>query len=152
PALAKELVLAAREAAGDAPVSVKTRLGVKTRKTEEWTGFLLGLDLPALTVHGRIAAQMSEGEADWSAMRTVGEVRDQMGKTTRVIGNGDLFSSDDLDRRLTETGVDGLMVGRGIFRDPDIFRPGRPHASFETTSWAERRAVMVGHIEEHRRV
>jgi tRNA-dihydrouridine synthase len=152
PALAKELILAAREAAGDAPVSVKTRLGVKARKVEEWTGFLLELDLPALTVHGRIAAQMSEGEADWTAVRTVRELRDRLGKTTRIIGNGDLFSADDLDRRAAETGVDGLMVGRGIFRDPDIFRPGRPHVSFETSSWAERRTVMVDHIEEHRRV
>ncbi len=152
PALAKELILAAREAAGNAPVSVKTRLGVKTRKTEEWTGFLLELDLPALTVHGRIAAQMSEGEADWTAIRAVRELRDRMEKPTRIIGNGDLFSADDLDRRMAETDVDGLMVGRGIFRDPDIFRPGRPHASFETSSWAERRGVMVGHIEEHRRV
>jgi tRNA-dihydrouridine synthase len=152
PALAKELILAAREAAGTSPVSVKTRLGVKARKTEEWAGFLLELDLPALTVHGRIAAQMSEGEADWSAIRVVRELRDSLGKSTRIIGNGDLFEAEDLDRRSAETGVDGLMVGRGIFRDPDIFRPGRPHASFETVSWDERCAVLVDHIEEHRRV
>ena len=152
PSLAKELILAAREAAGSAPVSVKTRLGVKTRKTEEWAGFLLELDLPALTIHGRIAEQMSEGEADWLAVRVVRELRDRLGKTTRIIGNGDLFSAEDLDRRHAETGVDGLMVGRGIFRDPDIFRPGRPHVPFETVSWAERRSVMVEHIEEHRRV
>jgi len=152
PALAKELILAAREAAGTAPVSVKTRLGVRARKTEEWAGFLLELDLPALTIHGRIAAQMSEGDADWGAVRQVRELRDRMGKSTRILGNGDLFSCDDLDRRAAETGVDGLMVGRGIFRDPDIFRHGRPHVPFEQSSWTERRAVMVDHIEEHRRV
>lgn len=152
PALAKELILAAREAAGTAPVSVKTRLGVRARKTEEWAGFLLELDLPALTIHGRIAAQMSEGDADWGAVRQVRELRDRMGKSTRILGNGDLFSCDDLDRRAAETGVDGLMVGRGIFRDPDIFGRGRPHVPFEQSSWTERRAVMVDHIEEHRRV
>ena len=152
PSLAKELILAAREAAGEKPVSVKTRLGVKTPKTESWMGFLLELDLPVLTVHGRIAAQMSEGEADWGAIRRVREMRDQMGKSTRIVGNGDLFSADDLDRRHRESGVDGLMVGRGIFRDPDIFRRERPHRNFEQASWEERKAVMVQHVEEHRRV
>jgi tRNA-dihydrouridine synthase len=63
-----------------------------------------------------------------------------------------LFSAEDLDRRYAETGVDGLMVGRGIFRDPDIFRRDRPHRSFDEASWAERRQVLVQHIEEHRRV
>jgi len=152
PALAKELILAAREAAGDKPVSVKTRLGVKTVKTEEWAGFLLELDLPVLTIHGRISIQMSEGEADWNAIRRVRELRDQMGKGTLIVGNGDLFCADDLDRRHAETGVDGLMVGRGIFRDPDIFRRERPHRSFDQASWVERKAVMLQHTLEHRRV
>lgn len=152
PAQARELILAAQEAAGEAPVSVKTRLGVKAVKTEEWAGFLLEQNLPVLTIHGRISVQMSDGEADWNAVRRVRELRDQMAKATLVVGNGDLFSADDLDRRHRETGVDGLMVGRGIFRDPDIFRADRPHRSFETVGWAERRDVMVQHIEEHRRV
>ena len=152
PSLAKELVLAAREAAGTAPVSVKTRLGVRVPRTEEWAGFLLDLDLPALTIHGRIAAQMSEGEADWNAIARVVALRTQMGKDTLIIGNGDLFSADDLDRRQAESAVDGLMVGRGIFRDPDIFRRERPHRSFEEAPWDERRAVLRQHIEEHRRV
>ena len=152
PSVAKELILAAREVAGERPVSVKTRLGVKAPKTEEWTGFLLALDLPVLTVHGRIAAQMSEGEADWAAIRRVRELRDQMGKSTRIVGNGDLFSADELDRRQGESGVDGLMVGRGIFRDPDIFRRERPHRSFEQAGWDERKAVMVQHVKEHLRV
>ncbi len=152
PSLAKELILAAREAAGAKPVSVKTRIGVKAVKVEEWAGMLLELDLPVLTIHGRIAIQMSEGEADWGAVRRVRELRDQMGKGTLIVGNGDLFAGEDLDRRYAETGVDGLMVGRGIFRDLDIFRRDRPHQSFETADWSQRRTVMVRHIEEHRRV
>jgi len=152
PSLAQELILAAQEAAGSAPVSVKTRLGVRAVKIEEWAGFLLNLNLPLLTIHGRIAAQMSEGAADWAAIRRVRELRDQMGKTTLIAGNGDLFSAEDLDRRHDETGVDGLMVGRGIFRDPDIFRKDRPHRSFAEAPWDERKAVMVQHTLEHRRV
>jgi tRNA-dihydrouridine synthase len=152
PSLARELILAAQEAAGDKPVSVKTRLGVKSPRTDEWAGFLLELGLPVLTIHGRIAAQMSEGEADWTAIRRVRELRDQMGKPTRIVGNGDLFSSLELDRRHQQTGVDGLMVGRGIFRDPDIFRRERPHRSFDEATWDERKAVMLQHVQEHQRV
>ena len=152
PSQAGELIMAAREAAGSAPVSVKTRLGVKAAKTEEWAAFLLGFDLPVLAIHGRIAAQMSEGEADWAAVRRVRELRDEMGKATLVVGNGDLFSAADLDRRAAETGVDGLMVGRGIFRDLNIFDRTRPHRSFEAAPWEERRRVMVRHTEEQRRV
>ncbi len=152
PSLAKELILAAREAAGDKPVSVKTRLGVKAPRTEEWAGLLLELELPVLTIHGRISVQMSEGEADWGAVRRVRELRDQMGKSTLVVGNGDLFSAEDLDRRHAETGVDGLMVGRGIFRDPDIFRRSKPHRPFTDASWEERRDLLLFHIETQRRV
>jgi len=152
PGIAGELIQAAQEAAGGFPVSVKTRLGVKARRTLDWAAFLLGFDLPMLTIHGRIAAQMSEGEADWDEVRRVRQLRDELGKATLITGNGDLFSADDLDRRYAETGVDGLMVGRGIFRDPDIFRLDRPHRSFDAAPWADRRDTMVAHTVEHRRV
>jgi len=152
PALAAELLQAAREAAGPLPVSIKTRLGVKASKIEEWAGFLLEQNLPALTVHGRIAAQKSDGFADWNAIEFVRELRDQRGVSTRIVGNGDLFSTDDLDARFAQTGVDGLMVGRGIFRDLDIFDPRRPHTSFEEAPWAERREVLTWQVREFQRV
>jgi tRNA-dihydrouridine synthase len=152
PAIAGELIQAAQESAKGSPVSVKTRLGVKARRTVDWATFLLGFDLPLLTIHGRIAAQMSEGEADWDEVRRVRVLRDSLAKATLVAGNGDLFSADDLDRRYAETGVDGLMVGRGIFRDPDIFRKDRPHRSFDQAPWADRRDTMVAHTQEHQRV
>jgi tRNA-dihydrouridine synthase len=82
----------------------------------------------------------------------VRELRDSLGKATLVAGNGDLFAAEDLDRRFAETGVDGLMVGRGIFKDPDIFRRDRPHRAFDQAPWAERRDTMVEHTVEHRRV
>ena len=150
PSLAAELILAAREAAGDFPVSVKTRLGVRQRKTEAWFGFLLGLGLPALTVHGRIAAQMSDGEADWSEIARVVVLRNQMNSPTRVIGNGDLFERDQLETRRRESGVDGVMVGRGIFRDPLIFR--RDGRRFALIPVAEKLAMMETHVVEQQRV
>lgn len=150
PALAAELIQAARESAGSAPVSVKTRLGVKTRKTEAWASFLLELGLPALTIHGRIAAQMSDGEADWDEIAKVVKLRDAAGVATRVIGNGDLFQREDLPIRQAQSNVDGLMVGRGIFRDPLLFRTDERR--FSQVPPAEKVAMMELHIREHQRV
>ena len=150
PAQAGELIQAAQEACGTAPVSVKTRLGVKEKKTLEWAGFLLGRNLAALTIHGRIATQMSEGEADWNEIASVVQLREELGSTTRIIGNGDLRSREDLARRQKQSGVDGLMVGRGIFYDPLLFRTdGR---RFEELPPAEKVKMMMLHLREQQRV
>lgn len=150
--LAGELIQAAQEAASPYPVSVKTRLGIKKRITEDWAGFLLTKNLPVLTIHARIAEQMSEGEADWSEIAKVVRLRDQLGSATRVVGNGDLFSAELMDARLAESGVDGLMVGRGIFRDPYILRKDRPHRHFYDYPEAEKIALCLHHVREHQRV
>ena len=60
PELAKELYLAAVEGAPELPVSIKTRMGFRDDKTEEWCSFLLELEPAALILHGRIAKHMSK--------------------------------------------------------------------------------------------
>lgn len=149
PALARELIMAAREGAGPLPVSVKTRLGFKKKTTSEWAGFLLEQDLPALTVHGRIAAQMSEGPAEWDEIAAVVKLRDEMGKPTLIIGNGDLFTPEALIERHRESKVDGLMVGRGIFSDPHIFRKDSPHTPFSAAPEVEKIHLMERHVRLH---
>ncbi|OHD10761.1 MAG: hypothetical protein A2Z96_06030 [Spirochaetes bacterium GWB1_48_6] len=152
PSLARELILAAREGAGTLPVSVKTRLGFKKKITEEWVGFLLSQELPALTLHGRIAAQMSEGPAEWDEIALGVNLRDQMGKPTIILGNGDLFSTQDLILKQKSSGVEGLMVGRGIFKDPYIFRKDEPHRSFLEAPAVEKISLMAKHVKLHQEV
>jgi nifR3 family TIM-barrel protein len=122
PSLAGELIAAAKEGAGDLPVSVKTRTGVLRSKAEEWLGFLLAQGISALTVHGRTVAQQSEGEADWGTVTLAVRLRDQAGLPTRIIGNGDVRTAAAFLRRVQETGADGVMVGRGIFENLFLFR------------------------------
>jgi tRNA-dihydrouridine synthase len=121
PSLAAEVIAAAKEGAGTLPVSVKTRIGVSAPRAEQWLGFILEQRLAALTVHGRTVAQQSDGEADWSAVALAVRLRDAAGLPTRVVGNGDVKTAEDFQRRADESGADGIMVGRGIFENVFLF-------------------------------
>jgi tRNA-dihydrouridine synthase len=129
PSLAAELIAAAKEGAGELPVSVKTRIGISSPTSEEWIGFLLAQGICALTIHGRTVAQQSKGEADWSAVSLAVRMRDQAGLSTRIIGNGDVKTAEAFFRRAEETGADGIMVGRGIFKNLFLFRAIRNHTA-----------------------
>jgi nifR3 family TIM-barrel protein len=122
PSLAGELISAAREGAGGIPVSVKTRIGVARPVPEEWLGFLLSQGISALSVHGRTVSQQSEGFADWTTVSLAVKLRDAAGVPTRIIGNGDVRTPQTFQQRLTETGADGIMIGRGIFENLFLFR------------------------------
>lgn len=120
--LASELIAAAKDGAGGRiPVSVKTRLGFDGLATEDWCGWLLEQGIDALTVHGRIAAQQSKYPADWGEISKVVSLRNRLAPDTVIIGNGDVVSREQGDRLARDTGVDGIMIGRGIFQDPWIF-------------------------------
>jgi nifR3 family TIM-barrel protein len=82
----------------------------------------------AVALHARTAAQLYDGEADWSAIMEL----KQLVRTIPVLGNGDLFEAADALRMMRETGCDGVVVGRGclgrpwLFRDLDAVFDGRP--------------------------
>ncbi|VGO21098.1 tRNA dihydrouridine synthase [Pontiella sulfatireligans] len=118
--LAKEIIQAAQEAT-DLPVSVKTRIGLKSIATEEWIGHVLETKPAALTIHGRTQKQMSHGLADWSEIAKAARLRDQLGLDLPVIGNGDVLSLDEARSKCDEFGLDGAMIGRGIFDNPWLF-------------------------------
>ncbi|MEX1112632.1 MAG: tRNA-dihydrouridine synthase [Candidatus Andersenbacteria bacterium] len=140
--LAQEIIAATKEGAADLPVSVKTRLGYDTIQTEEWAGFLLEQDIAALTMHGRTVAEMSNVPAHWDEIQKVVKVRDVMKKPTVVLGNGDVESLEQAHRYVEQYGVDGVMVGRGIFKNLWLFNPDH-----RDTSAAYRMQVALRHIE-----
>ncbi|MBD3366327.1 tRNA-dihydrouridine synthase [candidate division WWE3 bacterium] len=116
----KEGVLAA-EGAEKIPVSVKTRLGFKKIITKEWAEFLLKQDIAALTMHGRTQGQMSKVPANWDEIKKVVKARDEIAPETVIIGNGDVADHKEAVKKAKKYGVDGVMIGRGIFTNPWAF-------------------------------
>jgi len=123
PELAKEIILATREGS-NLPLSVKTRIGFKEVVTDSWISHLLGMPIDALILHGRIQKQMSEGLADWNEIAKAVQLRNSQAPHIKIIGNGDVLSYEDGLNKISQYHVDGVMVGRGIFKNPWLFNPG----------------------------
>ncbi len=121
PKLASEIIRAAKEGAGDLPVSVKTRIGYNKNEIETWIRRILEEDVAVLTVHLRTRKEMSNVPAHWEVMKRIVEIRDEMGKETLIFGNGDVTDIDDARKKCEETGCDGAMLGRAIFGNPWLF-------------------------------
>ncbi len=119
--LAAEIIAATKEGARQLPVSVKTRLGVRALQTEDWIGWLLEQNLSALTIHGRTVAEMSDVPAHWDEIGRAVELRNKVAPSTYMIGNGDVMNLREGHERVAESGVDGVMIGRGIFHNLRLF-------------------------------
>ena len=102
------------------PVSVKTRLGYDRNVIDEWLPTLLEENLAAISLHGRTLEQGYKGEADWNAIGRAVEIAN--GSGTLILGNGDVHDLRDAYRRVRETRVDGVLIGRGAQGDPWLFR------------------------------
>jgi len=121
--LAGEIIEATREGlAGRLPLSVKTRLGFN-EVDMSWFEFLLGCDLDMLTVHGRTRKEMSKVPAHWDLVGEVSKLRDTLAPDTLIVGNGDVTSYAQGKGLAATYGLNGIMIGRGIFGDPYVFSP-----------------------------
>jgi tRNA-dihydrouridine synthase len=120
PALAAE-VLAAAKTAG-LPVSAKCRLGYsKLEEWQPWISHLLQQDIANLTVHLRTKKEMSKVPAHWELMPEIKKLRDEIAPQTTLIGNGDVLDRVHGESLIAETGIDGVMLGRGVFHNPFCF-------------------------------
>jgi tRNA-dihydrouridine synthase len=153
PALAKEIIRALKRGmsagiegastgdAADLPISVKTRLGyAHAGEMDEWIAALLEEDLAALTVHLRTRAEMSDVPAHWDLAPKIVALRDKIAPKTVILGNGDVRSLEDGRAKAKESGMDGVMVGGGIFGNPWFF-------SGRTPAVRERLERLVAHTE-----
>ena len=102
------------------PLSVKTRLGYDEVIVDRWIEHLLSESPAVISLHGRTLQQMYRGEADWSAIARAAEI--VRGTGTLLFGNGDVQSLQEVIRRVRETGVDGVLVGRAALGAPWFFR------------------------------
>jgi tRNA-dihydrouridine synthase len=148
PSLAAELIQAVKENSAGRPVSVKTRIGWSQPETEAWCGHLLHQGLAALTVHGRTVKQKSEGWADWAEIQKVVALRDLVAPGTVVVGNGDVTRAR-AEELVRQSGVDGLMVGRGVFADLAIFRK-EGYVPYADWPEAVKLSLLERHVRDHR--
>jgi len=122
-ALAGAAVNAAHEASTGAkpvPVTMKFRLGIDDELLTFLDAGRIAEDTgcAAVALHGRTAAQLYSGDADWSAIAQL----KQHVTTIPVLGNGDIWSAVDALRMMAETGCDGVVIGRGCLGRPWLFR------------------------------
>ncbi|MEY2701722.1 MAG: hypothetical protein RLY43_355 [Bacteroidota bacterium] len=146
PELAKALVDAARLGAPHLPISVKTRIGYnKLEEMESWVSEILSTKPATLTLHWRTRKEMSKVPAHWELAKKAVELRDKISPETILLGNGDVNSIEKANQLVKETGVDGVMVGRGIFGNPWFFN--REIIRDRDISLEERLKVLVEHTK-----
>ncbi len=111
------------------PVTVKTRLGWddRTIKIQEAALMLQKLGVKALTVHARTRCQKYKGDASWKWLK---KLKNTPGLELPIIGNGDVTSPEDAKQMFDQTGVDGVMIGRGAIGNPWIFERTRHYLEF----------------------
>jgi len=109
-----------RASGGRVPLTCKVRLGWDNQRivAPALARAFAQMGVAAMTVHGRTTEQRFKGAVSLDGVRAVVEAAGDM----PVIGNGDVTSPDDCLRMLRETGCAGVMIGRGAFSAPWIFR------------------------------
>lgn len=101
------------------PVTIKFRLGVSDELLTYKDAGRIGQEegCAAVGLHARTAAQLYDGQADWSRIKELKEML-----SIPVLGNGDIWEAQDALRMMRQTGCDGVIVGRGCLGRPWLFR------------------------------
>jgi nifR3 family TIM-barrel protein len=118
--LFRDIVREAVRAAGDVPVTVKTRVGIDDGHVSFLDAGRAAEDegCAAIALHARTVEQLYSGEADWAR---IAELKAHV-SSIPVLGNGDIWEAADALRMMAETGCDGVVVGRGCLGRPWLFR------------------------------
>lgn len=131
PETAAEIIQASK--AGGLPVSVKTRLGYS--EIDEWRAWLKHVfqqDIANLSIHLRTRREMSKVDAHWELIGEIKKLRDEIAPNTLLTINGDIPDRKTGLELAEKYGIDGIMIGRGIFHNPYAFeKEPREHTSAE---------------------
>ena len=118
--------IAAAKTAG-LPVSVKTRLGYTyIDEWREWLTTILQQDIVNLTIHLRTKKEMSKVPAHYELINDIIKLRNEIAPQTLLTINGDIRNRAHGEKLVrAHPGLNGIMIGRGIFSDPFCFRASR---------------------------
>ena len=119
PRLLASIIRAAVANAGSVPVTMKFRKGIDDELSTYLQAGRIGEEegCAAVALHGRTAAQLYDGAADWNA---IGELKAHV-RDIPVLGNGDIWEAADALAMMAATGCDGVVVGRGCLGRPWLF-------------------------------
>jgi len=126
PELAREIIRATKKGAEKIPVSVKTRIGYDENEISKWIPLILKENISVLTVHFRTREELSGPPAHWELAKEVVKLRNKISPKTLVFGNGDVKSLKEAQRLVKETGLDGIMIGRGLLGNIWFFSEKNP--------------------------
>ncbi len=143
PKLAAELIIAAKEGADSLPVSVKTRIGNDKIVTEDWIGFLLEQNLAAITVHARTSNEMTKVPVHAEEFGKAVQLRNTINPNTLIVANGDIMTREQGLQIVSEYGVDGVMIARGLLHNPWVFNREK---QFEDISVSEKLELLKKHV------
>ncbi|MDV2685715.1 tRNA-dihydrouridine synthase [Alkalihalophilus lindianensis] len=129
--VAAELIQAAK--AGGLPVSVKTRIGfAEVDEWRDWLTHIFKQDIVNLSIHLRTRNEMSKVDAHWELIPEIKKLRDEVAPHTLLTINGDIPDRQTGLKLVEQYGVDGVMIGRGIFHNPFAFeKEPKNHSSKE---------------------
>lgn len=144
PALAGRIVKAAAGAI-DKPVTAKIRSGFDADHVNAVEVALAVCEAGAemITVHGRTREQYYEGRADWGV---IARVKEAVGDGAVVIGNGDIDGIDAARKMVSETGCDGIAVGRAARGNPWIFREIKEGRAYRPSA-EEKKEMIMKHLK-----
>lgn len=131
PEIAADLIEAAK--AGGLPVSVKTRLGYSdVDEWQDWLTHILKQDIVNLSIHLRTTKELSQVDAHWELIPEIKKLRDKVAPDTLLTINGDIPDRQTGLKLASQYGIDGVMIGRGIFKNPFAFEiEQKDHSSKE---------------------
>lgn len=130
PELAAELIAAAKQ--GGLPVSVKTRLGfTHLDEWHDWLTHILRQDIANLTIHLRTRKEMSKVDAHFELISEIKKLRDEIAPQTLLTINGDVRDRQHGEELVAQYGIDGVMIGRGVFHNPFAFETEKQEHSRE---------------------
>ncbi|GHA41429.1 tRNA-dihydrouridine synthase [Amylibacter ulvae] len=99
----------------DVPVTLKMRLGWddESHNAPQIAAWAQGVGVRMITIHGRTRQQFYKGHANWNAIRAVKDAVE-----IPVIANGDIVDATTARSALSQSGADGIMIGRGSYGKP----------------------------------
>src|SRR5699024_11510190 len=119
--------------AGRVRVSVKIRLGyTQLNEWYDWLKHILEQDIANLSIHLRTKKEMRDPAAQWELIPEIKQLRDESAPHTLLTINGDIPDYQTGLELVEKYGVDGVMIGRGVFTNPFAFeKEPRTHTSEE---------------------